>query len=104
LGNGQAGLASGLTVFEPIAEPFGGAPQVVVACLDEFGGGLRFLGERRHQEALLREVAVSRCLEIGGIGITRNVVHGRCATRFWWAMRSGNGLIHGARNRDNLID
>jgi hypothetical protein len=41
-----------------------------------------FASERRHQEALLGVVAVIRGLEIEGVGITRNVVHGRCATHF----------------------
>jgi hypothetical protein len=79
LGDVQAGLASGLTVFELIGEPFGGAPQVVVTCLDELGRSFGILGERRHQEALLGEVAVIRGLEIGGVGIA---LHGRCATHF----------------------
>jgi hypothetical protein len=62
LGDGHTGLA--LTFFELIAEPFAGPPQVVVTCLDELGCGLRVLGERRHAEALLGEVAVIRGLEI----------------------------------------
>jgi hypothetical protein len=73
---------SGLTTFVLIGEPFGGAPQIVVTRLDELSRGLGVLRDRRHDEALLGKVAEIRGLEIGGVGITRNVVHDRCATHF----------------------
>jgi hypothetical protein len=70
-------------VFDLISEPFGGAPQVVMACLDKFGGDLGVLRDRRHEEAFLSKMAVIRSAEICAAGVTLNsVAHGRCATRF----------------------
>ncbi len=56
-------LGECLAVLELVGEPLGGAPQVVVAGLEELRCGLGVLRDCREEEALLGEMAVVRGLE-----------------------------------------